>query len=84
MAVLGIDVGGTKVASAAFGGSGELFAKEVMLLDGVMHKKIFQLFFVIVMFAMSDTASAESVVVGAERVKGSLALLRVKRCTIDL
>ena len=34
MAVLGIDVGGTKVASAAFGVSGELFAKEVMLLDG--------------------------------------------------
>ncbi len=34
MAVIGIDVGGTKIAAAAFGDSGELYAKKTKLLKG--------------------------------------------------
>lgn len=34
MAVIGIDVGGTKIAAAAFGNSGELFVKKTKLLKG--------------------------------------------------
>lgn len=43
MAVIGIDLGGTKVAAAVFDSVGNILAKEVKLLNGAQGEEVGQL-----------------------------------------
>ena len=43
MAIIGVDLGGTKVAAALFDSSGQMYSKEVRLLDGATGDAVCQL-----------------------------------------
>lgn len=56
MAVIGIDLGGTKVAAAVFDSVGNILAKEVKLLNGAQGEEVGQLIIDVIRMLMSSTS----------------------------